>query len=70
MATEQITSNAAQFLGCVKWFNNKRGYGFITYKDGDSEIDIFVHRGIQPLTKPIPHTNHRRICFFFSKGGN
>lgn len=37
--------------GCVKWFNNKRGYGFITYKDGDKEIDIFVHHsGIQPLT--------------------
>ena len=26
-------------LGCVKWFNNKTGYGFIT----SNEKDIFVH---------------------------
>jgi cold shock CspA family protein len=30
-------------LGCVKWFNNKVGYGFITLSDGISEQDIFVH---------------------------
>lgn len=28
-------------LGCVKWFNGKRGYGFIT--DMDSQADVFVH---------------------------
>lgn len=26
--------------GTVKWFNNKRGYGFITGENGE---DIFVH---------------------------
>ena len=30
--------------GCVKWFNNKAGYGFITATDGDRQgEDVFVH---------------------------
>jgi CspA family cold shock protein len=28
-------------IGRVKWYNNKTGFGFITY--GDDEQDIFVH---------------------------
>lgn len=32
------------YLGCVKWFNNKKGYGYVTIKEGPlvSE-DIFTH---------------------------
>tara|TARA_X000001036_G_C20025021_1_gene540300 strand:+ start:48 stop:392 length:345 start_codon:yes stop_codon:yes gene_type:complete len=35
-------------IGCVKWFNNKSGYGFITFLSNDSTdklkgSDIFVH---------------------------
>ena len=30
--------------GCVKWFNNKAGYGFVTVKGGDQDgKDVFVH---------------------------
>lgn len=30
-------------IGCVKWFNNKVGYGFITVKHENVTFDIFVH---------------------------
>jgi CspA family cold shock protein len=31
--------------GTVKWFNNRKGYGFI---EGEDEKDIFVHRNSLP----------------------
>jgi cold shock CspA family protein len=38
--------SSLRLTGCVKWFNNKSGYGFITEikRDGiEKEADYFVH---------------------------
>jgi CspA family cold shock protein len=45
MSTDTVTSSALEsFIGRVKWFNNKAGYGFITVTDGSKTgSDIFVH---------------------------
>ena len=37
-------SSMEKMIGCVKWFNNKAGYGFISLIDGDQVgKEIFVH---------------------------
>lgn len=37
-------STTPRFMGRVKWFNNKAGYGFITVTDGPKAgTDVFVH---------------------------
>ena len=46
--TEDTNTNTDTLLGkthigCVKWFDNKRSYGFITTKHNDETHDIFVH---------------------------
>ena len=39
-----VTASGDRFIGRVKWFNNKAGYGFITVTTGPKEgSDIFVH---------------------------
>jgi len=39
-----MSNEAEETTGCVKWFNNKSGYGFITVTDGENVgSDIFVH---------------------------
>ena len=40
----EATPETKRYVGQVKWFNNKAGYGFITMKKDDGEIvDIFTH---------------------------
>lgn len=41
--SEHVTNNT--YVGCVKWFNNKSGYGFITViSPGEfKNVDIFAH---------------------------
>jgi len=42
--TTTSVTDCEKYIGCVKWFNNKAGYGFITVKEGPkSGSDIFVH---------------------------
>jgi CspA family cold shock protein len=40
--TEKLTRNKEKVMakGTVKWFNNQKGYGFITPESGS---DVFVH---------------------------
>lgn len=45
MSTNEVSASSSdRVTGCVKWFNNKAGYGFITLLSGDKTgTDIFVH---------------------------
>jgi CspA family cold shock protein len=37
-------SSSDRLTGCVKWFNNKAGYGFVTIKGGEYDgKDVFAH---------------------------
>jgi cold shock CspA family protein len=41
-----MSSEAGQYLGRVKWFNSRAGYGFISALEASSDLpeEIFVHQ--------------------------
>jgi cold shock CspA family protein len=42
--TDNNVDDSKKLVGQVKWFNNKSGYGFISYKNENNElVDVFVH---------------------------
>lgn len=51
MAAPTFTSNSSTKVGCIKWFNNKAGYGFITLAEDDNTNDIFVHHSSVVVAK-------------------
>lgn len=51
-----MTDTTPRNTGRVKWFNNKAGYGFITWNPSeDSEEDIFVHHSALTTEKDQFH---------------
>ncbi len=50
--TETVVTTTQQYIGTVKWFNNKSGYGFVTIlSEGDmNKKDIFVHHSSIDVT--------------------
>lgn len=50
MATTPTFSNDDTKIGCVKWFNNNAGYGFVTLTEMSETHDIFVHHSSIEVT--------------------
>jgi cold shock CspA family protein len=43
--TVAVSTTIGEHLGRCKWFNNKKGYGFITIvSDREKNKDVFVHQ--------------------------
>ena len=42
--TQESVPESERYTGRIKWFNNSRGYGFLSYRGSDgSDKDVFVH---------------------------
>lgn len=53
MSATTTTQGQVRRTGCVKWFNNKAGYGFLSVVGGDSSTpqDVFVHHSAIQVDK-------------------
>jgi cold shock CspA family protein len=63
-----MASSTATLTGCVKWFNNKLNYGFITVlSDGEyKNVDIFVHQSNIKTARDCFRTLNTGECVQFS----
>jgi len=52
--------------GIVKWFNDRKGYGFIEREDG---ADVFVHHSAINATGFKPLNEDDRVTFEIEHGG-
>ena len=44
MTEENMNENTVgEYIGRVKWFNKKKGYGFITLLSNEEDKDVFFH---------------------------
>jgi len=41
-----LSTQGSRLNGVVKWYNPVKGFGFISYKDGEQDADIFVHQTV------------------------
>lgn len=54
-----------QIQGTVKWFNDAKGYGFITQDDGP---DVFVHYSAIQIEGYKSLAEGQRVCFEVTQG--
>jgi ATP-dependent RNA helicase RhlE len=61
-----MTAHATRLTGTVKWYNRKKGFGFITPDQGSA--DIFVHRTALPENLSTALDAGDRIMFTLDQG--
>lgn len=54
-----------QVTGTVKWFNNAKGYGFISQESGE---DVFVHHSAITMTGYRTLNEGQRVQFSVERG--